>query len=167
MELKERTMSDQVRVTVAPGASVTVRPHPSGIPQLPALVLTEGECLTISKDRAAELLAERLILDPATGEPVPPPPSPPVQAARPRYEGPTISMGSGPPQPMVGGVVHGPDWAATAQPISSQNRAPVPPPHDCTNGGRVVGDYSGRGNGVTITGSEEITGADGRPWPSY
>lgn len=161
-------MAETIRVTVAPGCHIEISPHPAGLSGLGALVLHGGNTADVTPARMAELRAGRLILDPATGQPVPPPPSAPVQAARPRWEGPTISYDGGRSfRPMTADVVHGQDWAATAEPISSQDRAPVPPPWDCTNGGRVVGDYSGRGNGVTITGSEEITGADGRPWPSF
>lgn len=153
-------MAETIRVTVAPGCHIEITPHPAGLPGLGALVLHGGNTADVTPERAAELLRARLILDPATGQPVPFPPSAPVQAARPRWEGPTITMGNGLAQPMIGGVIHGPDWAATAQPISSQDRAPTPPPHDCT-GGRVFGDYGGRSSGA------EIVQADGRPWPSF
>ncbi|MGI4798498.1 MAG: hypothetical protein ACRYG8_31535, partial [Janthinobacterium lividum] len=67
-------MAETIRVTVAPGCSIPITPHPSGIPGLPTLILHYGDTLDVSRDRFIELLRARLILDPTTGKVLPPDP---------------------------------------------------------------------------------------------
>lgn len=60
-------MADRVRVTVAPGAHITISPHPSGLAVLKHLVLFGGNTTDVSPERAASLYAAGLILHPVTG----------------------------------------------------------------------------------------------------
>lgn len=61
-------MADRVRVTVAPGAHITISPHPSGLVVLKHLVLFGGNTCDVTPERAAALYAAGLILHPVTGQ---------------------------------------------------------------------------------------------------
>lgn len=65
--------AETVRVVVAPGESVTITPHPSGLPQLRSLTLAGGEGVRVSPERAERLVRVGQVLDPATGRVRPPP----------------------------------------------------------------------------------------------
>jgi len=155
--------SGLLTVVVAPGCHVTT-PHPSGIKELSAVVLNGGDTLQVDAATAEALFRARLINDPETGAP-----PPPLASMAPQLPtGPTISYAGGRRMPMNDFVVHQPSWAATAEaPSSSRNRAPKPPPWDCTNGGRTVGDYAGGVSVTTHAGPDDITADDGRSWPNY
>lgn len=80
-------------VTVAPYETITVSPHPSGIPGMPPLVLRGGDTLRVSLSEAERLYQQRKVVGLKSGKVKPPdPPAPPSI-------GPTISYGNGPPIP--------------------------------------------------------------------
>lgn len=154
------TKPSTITVRVAAGCHVTV-PHPSGIRELPARILSGGAEFQIDPATAADLYAARLINDPVTG--APPPPAPAVR--KPSPQGVTIQVGNGPRRALDDGLsMGGWDPAAHAQ-LSTEDRAPLPPAHDC-NGG-FVGEVSRSGGPAIVTGFVPIETADGRPWPSY
>lgn len=177
------TKSATLTVTVAPGCHVTV-PHPSGIAELPGKVLAGGDRFSTSPETAADLYTAGLILHPETGAP----PSRPVAqtsyaevvkraavasnpraAAAPRL-GPSISYDGGRTHHSLAGLyLPDPRVEADPTPTSTENRAPAPPPHDCSNGGvtyEQIRDRAGRGNPLFL-GPVIVEQADGRAWPSY
>lgn len=143
-------MSDLVRVTVAAGCHIVVRPHPSGNFVLGPLVLHGGNTADVTPERAATMYVSRLIHHPVTGEPPPPPAA--MQDGRPR-----VRVEDGPFQEADGRLDIFPDWAATAAPPSSNPApimAPQPPPWSAS-----VNTWDAS--------PATITGADGRPWPNF
>ncbi|RYI34465.1 MAG: hypothetical protein EON48_01885, partial [Acetobacteraceae bacterium] len=68
---------DGVLVTVAPFTKLAVTPHPSGIPSMPPLILTDGDTLRLPPEKVRELVDARKILDPVTGALKPEPPAQP------------------------------------------------------------------------------------------
>jgi hypothetical protein len=72
-------MSDTIRVVVAPGATITIRPHPSGLQALPSLTLYGGDTLDVSEAEARRLYDAGRILSPTTGRPKPLLPAAPPQ----------------------------------------------------------------------------------------
>ena len=56
-----------MRLTVAPGQCVRLSPHPSGIPNLPALVLYDGDSFTTTEAEAWRLYGLGKVLHPVTG----------------------------------------------------------------------------------------------------
>lgn len=96
-------MSDTIRVTVAPGSTYTLSPHPSGLACLPALELGEGQTFDTSPAEAQRLYDQRRIVHWTTGEVKPWPAQLPAQS------GVRISYG--------GGAMHaadGQEWVADA-----------------------------------------------------
>jgi hypothetical protein len=87
------TITDIVTVTVAPGQTVTISPHPSGIPELGPLTLHAGESLTVTGDKADRLWEDGRILHPVTGQ---------AKLKQPRdpHPAPTITYGNGRPIPI-------------------------------------------------------------------
>lgn len=67
--------SDGVLVTVAPYTKFAVSPHPSGIDEMPPLILSDGETLRLPPEKVRELVDARKILDPVTGALKPDPPA--------------------------------------------------------------------------------------------
>ncbi|MDB5414118.1 MAG: hypothetical protein JWR10_2453 [Rubritepida sp.] len=92
------TLNETVLVTVAPFESVTVSPHPSGIPGLAPLVLRGGDTLRVSPPEAERLYDLRKVVGLKTGEVKPndPPSSRPL--------GPSISFNNGPLIPLSDGA---------------------------------------------------------------
>lgn len=74
-----------VVVTVAPGATLTVNPHPSGIPEVGPLILGAGSTHRVSQAEARRLYDNGTILDPATGRV-----KPPAHVVPPRLPGVTV-----------------------------------------------------------------------------
>ena len=60
-----------IRVQVAPGETVLITPHPSGLAELGALYIRAGEHVSVMKARADELYAAGKILHPVSGQPRP------------------------------------------------------------------------------------------------
>lgn len=79
-------MDTKINVTVAPGGSVSISPHPSGLAQLGPLHLRDGETLQVTREEADRLYQRGDILHPETGRPKPTPA--PVS-------GPTVTYGAG------------------------------------------------------------------------
>ena len=67
------SVGDTVRVVVAPGETVTIAPHPSGIAQLPPLTLHGGGAVRVTPARAEALWRAGKVLDPVTGQARPAP----------------------------------------------------------------------------------------------
>jgi hypothetical protein len=63
-----------ILVTVAPYTRFAITPHPSGVEDMPPLILADGDTLRLPPDKVRELVDARQILDPATGEVKPPDP---------------------------------------------------------------------------------------------
>lgn len=79
-------MTTKITVVVAPGGSVSISPHPSGLAQLGPLHLRDGETLQVTREKAEQLYQRGDILHPDTGRPKPTPT--PVS-------GPTVTYGAG------------------------------------------------------------------------
>ncbi len=97
-------MPETVRVTLAPGASYTVSPHPSGVSFMPPLVLHEGATVDVPAAEAEQLHRAGRILHPVTGQPRP---IPSHAMTEPRV---MISYGDGPQRP-----ADGQDWVMDAE----------------------------------------------------
>jgi len=63
-----------VLVTVAPGATLTVSPHPSGVAEVGPLILGAGSTHRVEQAEAARLYQNGTILHPTTGKAKPPAP---------------------------------------------------------------------------------------------
>ncbi len=142
-------MTDTVRAVVAPGCSIPIAPHPAGIPSLPALILHSGDTLDVTPEKMAVLLRARLVLDPATGKVLPPDPQRPDQ-------GPGISVDGGK------------TWHSDARymPAAVQEPFAVKAPEPIT-AGRWDPGFSGMVRQWDRQEADPITGADGKPWPSF
>lgn len=134
------TKSGTITVTVAPNCHVTL-PHQSGIKELPGALKSGGDTVSVDPATAADLWRAGLILHPETGAK----PIAPVldyaeylrraalaNSSRPKDGGVRISAGPG-SAPLIGMTEVGLNlnWAAYAEPPSSRDRAPTPPPHSC------------------------------------
>lgn len=64
-------MREKVVVTVAPGERISLAPHPSGLPDLPALVLEEGERLRVTLEEAQLLYEQHKVCGLVSGKPKP------------------------------------------------------------------------------------------------
>jgi len=139
-------MADTIRVKIAPGCHIPISPHPSGIRDLPALILNFGDELDVTPERMRELLDARLILDPATGRLVPPPQ--PFES-----HGVTVT-GDG-----------GRTWHSDARNLPAW----TPPEQINTREPIKAGNYDPGFNGMVRQWDEltmdPITDAQGRPWP--
>ena len=63
---------EMVLVTVAPGATLTIALHPSGIPEVGPLILGAGSTHRVSQAEARRLFEAGTIVDQLTGRPKPP-----------------------------------------------------------------------------------------------
>jgi len=59
--------AETVLVTVAPGSTIKIDPHPSGIPEVGPLILGAGSTHRVSQAEASRLYQNGTILHPATG----------------------------------------------------------------------------------------------------
>ncbi|MBP0446713.1 hypothetical protein J8J14_18205 [Roseomonas sp. SSH11] len=86
-------MADTILVTVAEGQTVTVSPHPSGIPGIGPLHLGAGDTLRATPEEADRLWRQGRIRHPVTGEV--------KQQARDIHPSPTVTYGNGRPIPVT------------------------------------------------------------------
>ncbi|ONH81867.1 hypothetical protein APZ41_017550 [Roseomonas mucosa] len=84
------SMEQIVEVTVAPGETITLNPHPSGIAELPPLTLYGGDRLRVTLAEAERLYHRRKVVGMRSGTV-----KPADAAAEPA--GPAIVIGNGPP----------------------------------------------------------------------
>ncbi len=144
-------MADRVRVTVAPGAHITISPHPSGLAVLKHLVLFGGDTCDVTPERAAALYTAGLILHPVTGQM---PPAPEAMAAS---TGPTVSFDGGPPRRTDDPLQSWPSWSATAA-IKAPEPG-IPPDRNAPRSAVTYHDASLE--------RPSITAADGQTWPNF
>lgn len=144
-------MGDLVRVTVAPGAHISIAPHPSGLAVLGPLVLFGGNSADVPAERAAALYGAGLILHPVTGEM---PPEPEAMAVP---TGPTVSHDGGPPRRADDPLQIWPSWSATAA-----IKAPEPGIPPDRNVPRSAVTYHG-----AVNHGASITAADGQTRPNF
>ncbi len=155
-------MVDLVRIVVAPGAHITISPHPSGLPVLGPLILFGGNTVDVAPERAVALYAAGLILHPVTGA------LPPAPEAMEHVAVPSVSYDNGPFQRMDSGLNIHPSWSATAAtPISTEpQRAPMPATghmHGVLPRPSISYGVGQSPEMATIT-AAEITG---RSWPNF
>lgn len=145
-------MGDLVRIVVAPGAHITISPHPSGLAVLGPLILFGGDTADVTPDRAAALYAGRLILHPITGA------LPPAYEAMTEHVAvPTVSYDGGPFLRLDAAFHPHPSWTTSAE-----IKAPEPGLPPDANAPRPSVNYHGVDQSLA-----SITAADGRPWPNF
>lgn len=170
-----------VTVTIAPNCHIT-REHPSGVREL-SKVYSGGDALQVDAQTAADLYAAGLVLHPETGEA-----PPPLKAQELSYHdllclgarangqtgatasGVMVSYGGSPMRAPADGEAIDASGGIPPEPLlSTEDRAPLPPPHDCTGGGLTYQEMQARAqnSGRVFAGSVVIEQADSRPWPSW
>lgn len=138
-------MPDRVRVTVAPGASITLDPHPSGVARMKPLVLRGGDTLLVEPAEAERLYQVRRVLHPETGQ---------VRPADPQRRDPfagrvTFSVNGGPARD--GSLMPVDPCAGTTPELNAREPRRV----------QVLGADP------TFPMLEPIETSDGRVWPPY
>ena len=144
-------MNALVRIVVAPGAHITISPHPSGLAVLKYLTLFGGNTADVPPERAAELYAAGLIRHPVTGE------LPPAPEAMVTPTVCTVSRDGQPFRSAADPLQAWPSWSATAD-IKAPEPGILPDrdaPRSVVTYHDAIGDHA------------SITDASGRPWPSY
>ena len=144
-------MADRVRVTVAPGAHISITPHPSGMAVLGPLILFGGNTADVPAERAAALYAAGLILHPVTGA------MPPAPEAMATTTGPTVSFDGGRPRRTDDPLQAWPSWSATAA-IKAPEPG-IPPDRNAPRSAVTYHDAIGDRATISV--------ADGQIWPNY
>lgn len=144
-------MADLVRIVVAPGAHITVQPHPSGLAVLGPLILFGGDTADVTPERAAALYAGRLILDPITGA------LPPSPEAMEHVSVPTVSYDGGPFLRLDAAFHPHPSWTTSAE-----IKAPEPGLPPDASAPRALVNYHGADQSLA-----SISANPGQPWPKF
>lgn len=146
--------TNMVRVTVAPDREVTV-PHPSGMIEEPYTVFA-GQTVRVSQEKAVELWNRTLILHPVSGQLHP--------GTHRRLEEPRVTITT------MGQVFDASDPNVHMR-IAEQERKllEASPPHapEPITAGRWDPGFSGMVRQWDRQEADPITGADGKPWPSF